>query len=374
MNLSVWEVSKETLRIIFLMLAVALFCLLLTLFPRSAWAEAWHQLDGNAEDVKPQLVGPAYDLGGGGTDVDQAIQWMVDQVRGCQNCSKTVDLVVLRFLKENDQEAWSTRGELPKLDGYFYGYNKLVTDPQQQLKGVDSIETFVFSNPARQEAEQAAIAEAIRKAEVVFFAGGDQCKYARNFKETAIDSAIQSVQARGGGIGGTSAGAMIQGEWIFNACPNVDVTSADALANPYEDIFFTDNLFQWAALKGTVVDTHFYQKDRMGRAMTFVARLLRDGDSDRALAIGIDEKTSLLINQQGIAQVITNDEKGSVYFILGDHQPEVCEPQRPISFSNYKIWRVRNGETFDLKNIPATGYYQVSVDQGRMSSDHPYRA
>ncbi len=234
------------------------------------------------------------------------------------------------------------------------------------------METFVFSNPARQDADDTDIAKAIEQAEVVFFAGGDQCKYTRNFKGTAIESAIESVQARGGAIGGTSAGAMIQGELIFNACSDA-VSSDDALANPYEDILFTDNLFQWSELKRIIVDTHFYQKDRMGRAMTFLARLLRDGITDRALAIGIDEKTSLLIDRQGIAQVMTDDEKGSAYFILGDHQPDVCEPETPLSFSDYRIWRVRDGETFDLKNIPTTGDYKVSVERGRMSSANPYR-
>ena len=180
------------------------------------------------------------------------------------------------------------------------------------------------------------------------------------------------AQARGGAIGGTSAGAMIQGEWIFNACSDA-VISDDALADPYEDILFTDNLFQWRALKGTIVDTHFYQDDRMGRAMAFVARLLRDGITPRALAIGIDEGTSLVINQQGMAQVMANERDGSAYLILGDHQPEVCERNKPLSFSNYRVWRVRNGQTFDLKNIPATDYYQVSVKRGRISSSNPYR-
>lgn len=130
----------------------------------------------------------------------------------------------------------------------------------------------------------------------------------------------------------------------------------------------TDVDFPWPALKGTIVDTHFYQKDRMGRAMAFVARLLRDGITPRALAIGIDEGTSLVINRQGMAQVMANERDGSAYLILGDHQPEVCERNKPISFSNYRIWRVRNGQTFDLKNIPATDYYQVSVKRGRISS------
>ncbi|MGK7948295.1 MAG: Type 1 glutamine amidotransferase-like domain-containing protein [Xenococcaceae cyanobacterium] len=89
------------------------------------------------------------------------------------------------------------------------------------------------------DANRPSIAEAIEQAEVVFLAGGDRCKYTRNFKGTAIEFAIESVQARGGAIGGTSAGGMIQGEWIFNACSDA-VTSDDALVDPYEDILFTE--------------------------------------------------------------------------------------------------------------------------------------
>lgn len=111
----------------------------------------------------------------------------------------------------------------------------------------------------------------------------------------------------------------------------------------------------------------------MGRAMTFVARLLRDGTSDHTLAIGIDEDTSLVVNAQGIAQVMTEDADGSAYLILGDHLPEVCEPQTPISFSNYKIWRVRNGETFNLNHGSNRISYQVSVNRGRLSPANPYR-
>ncbi len=370
MEINQQKLLKDILRLIFLAFTIIIFCLITAVFPNPVQAKVWHELDGNTEDVNPQLFGPVYDLGGGKTDVDRALQWMIDEVRGCEDCSTTVDLVVIRSLTDEDQEDWDFDREQPDIEEDYLGYHEFLT-----LQGVDSIATFVFSNPARQDANQADIAEAITKAEVVFFAGGDQCKYARNFKGTAIETAIESVQDRGGGIGGTSAGAMIQGEWIFNSCSD-RVTSCGALEDPYEDILFTGNLFNWSALQDTIVDTHFYQRDRIGRAMTFVARLLRDGISDRALAIGIDEYTSLVINQEGIATVMTyeeDDEDSSVYFILGDRQPEVCEPETPLSFSNYKIWRVRNGETFDLQNIPTTGYYQVSVDHGRIVPDNPYR-
>lgn len=63
--------------------------------------------------------------------------------------------------------------------------------------------------------------------------------------------------------------------------------------------------------------------------------------------------------------------KGPAYFVLGDHIPEVCEPQTPLTFFNYKIWRVKSGDTFDLKNRPQTGYYLTSVTNGKIDSD-PY--
>ncbi len=375
MDILVRKSMEDKLRFIFLGLVVVIFCLLMALFPSPAQAKVWHKLDGNPEDVNPQLVGPVYDLGGGRADVVPAIQWTIDKVRGCEDCSKTVDLVVLRFLEDEDQEYWDEDEKEPDIKKYYLGYNKLFSsddNSQQKLQGLDSIETFVFSNPARQDIEERPdIAEAIEKAEVVFLAGGDQCNYTRNFKGNAVEAAIESVQARGGAIGGNSAGVAIQGEWVFNACSDT-LTSSGALDDPYEDILFTENLFHWPVLKGTIVDTHFHKRDRMGRAMTFVARLLRDGITNQALGIGIDEYTSLLIDKQGIAQVMTDDEDGSVYFILGDHQPKICERNKPLSFSDYRIWRVRNGEKFDLKNISIAEDYKVSVDRGRMSPSNPY--
>jgi len=60
--------------------------------------------------------------------------------------------------------------------------------------------------------------------------------------------------------------------------------------------------------------------------------------------------------------------EGPVYFVLGDHQPETCNTNQPLTFSNFKIWKVDSGETFDLRNRPTQGFYQVSVSKGELSS------
>ena len=58
--------------------------LILSVFAAApASAKVTRYLTGNAGDVAPALAGPALNLGGGGTDVDEALQAMIDAARGC---------------------------------------------------------------------------------------------------------------------------------------------------------------------------------------------------------------------------------------------------------------------------------------------------
>ncbi|MEP0849670.1 MULTISPECIES: cyanophycinase [Cyanophyceae] len=318
-----------------------LLMIIMTVLTLPAQAKVTRYLKGNSADVNPTLAGPAYNFGGGGPDVDEAIQWMINQVRGCTDCATKVDVVVIRS-SGND------------------GYNDAIAS----MNGVDSVETLVITS--RDDSQKANVVNPIKNAEAIFFAGGDQCEYTRNFKNTAVEAAVKSVNARGGAIGGTSAGSMIQSDFVYNACSDT-VETREALEDPYEDISFTYDFFKWANMKATLVDTHFSKRDRMGRTMTFIARQIRDGISDSALGIAVDENTSVVVDKNGMARVM----EGAAYFVLADHMPEVCEPQTPLTFSNYKIWKVKSGDTFNLKNRPTSGYYLRSVNKGRLSSD-PY--
>src|SRR5688572_19661317 len=129
-----------------------LLAIALAAFPAAAAARVTRYLTGNAADVNPALFGPVLNLGGGGTDVDEALEWMIDQARGCTACAATVDVVILRASGAD-------------------GYNQYIYD----MGGVDSVETLVITK--RSDADTAAVEATILNAEVVFFAGGDQCNY-----------------------------------------------------------------------------------------------------------------------------------------------------------------------------------------------------
>ena len=122
-------------------------------------AKVTRYLTGNAADVSPALHGPAHDLGGGGTDVDAAFQRMFDRVRGCTGaaCGTKLDVVILRATGTN-------------------GYN----DYLFAMNGVDSVETLVVTTAA--DANKPDVAATVQNAEVVFFAGGDQCDYVKVFR------------------------------------------------------------------------------------------------------------------------------------------------------------------------------------------------
>lgn len=300
---------------------------------------------GNPADISlKKLHGPALNLGGGSDDVDDAMQWMIDQARGCTDCDTKVDVVVLR----------ASGGD---------GYNEYI----YKMKGVDSVETLLIKQ--REDSANSKVIETVKNAEVVFFAGGDQCNYVKYFKDTEIEKAIENIYKRGGAIGGTSAGLAIQGPIVYDACPGASTKSSEALQNPYhESINFTYDFFNWKHLDSIITDTHFAQRDRMGRLMAYLARQIKDKKAKSALGLAVNEKTSVVVDKNGIAKVLG---AGPAYFVLADHQPEECEAKKPLTFSDYKIWKFSKGHIFDLKRRPKTGFYKVSVSKGVLSGD-PY--
>ena len=318
--------------------------LTLTLVAAPASAKITRYLTGNPGDVSPgPLAGPALNLGGGGTDVDAALQAMIDLARGCTDCATTVDVVILRASGAD-------------------GYNDYIF----AMNGVDSVESLVITKAS--EANSAAVVSTVSNAEVVFFAGGDQCNYVKLFKGGALEAAVESVYARGGSIGGTSAGMAIQGEFIFDGC-NGSATSTEILANPFHRrASFTYDYFSWNDMGDVLTEQHLVTRDRMGRLFGFLARQIQDGKTPSALGVAADEVTSIVVDSSGLATVYG---EGNAYFVLADHFPEVCQPRTPLTYSGYKMWRRSPGQTFDLRNRPTTPDYTIDVTGGVLSGS-PY--
>ncbi len=333
-----------------------LLLLFLTAVP--AHSALTRYFSGSTHDSAPALHGPALILAGGGKDVESALQAAIDTVRGCDTCTTAVDVAVLRASGAD-------------------GYNPLF----MSLHGVNSVVTFVITD--RAAAERRNVARAVRNAEVVFFAGGDQCNYIRWIKGTRTAKAVESVYARGGAVGGTSAGLAILGDIVYDACPDQSAQSKDVLLDPYSvDVSLSRDFFRWPFLTSTITDTHFKQRDRMGRLLVFLARSIHDRDLSRQggqagkpaphrpalTGVGVSERTTLLLKPDGKAVVMG---EGPAYLIRADARPELCEKGRPLTYRGFKVWRFGASETIDLAKPPTEGYTTLDVIDGKLSRD-PY--
>jgi cyanophycinase len=284
---------------------------------------------GNPDDVKPRLHGPMLLLAGGGGDVTSGLQAAIDRIRG----EGTIDVVVLR--------ASGAEGYNP----YF-----------MEMKGVDSVETLVITD--RESAARADVVEAVRNAELIYFAGGDQCNYIRWIKGTPVERAVERVYRRGGAVGGTSAGLAIMGQYAYDACPSQSARSAEVLLDPFHvDVSVSTGFFEWPALRGVITDTHFQQRDRLGRMLVFMAR------SGARIGLGVSEGTIALVGRDGRGVV---HGKGPVHIVVADAKPEVM---KPLTFRGLRIVRLEAGETFDLRDV--RGGRTIEVIEGRIS-DNPY--
>lgn len=311
---------------------------LLLFLSSAAHAELTRYATGNAEDVRPRLHGPLLLLAGGGGDVTAGLQRAIDRIRGCTECDAKIDVVVLR--------ASGAEGYNP----YFMA-----------MRGVDSVLAMVITD--RESSSRPDVVRAVRDAELVYFAGGDQCNYIRWIKGTPVARAVERVYRRGGAIGGTSAGLAIQGEYAYDACPNQSAKSSEVLLDPFHvDVSVSRNFFRWRPMRGLVTDTHFQQRDRLGRTIVFMAR------SGARLGLGVSEGTIALVDANGAAEV---HGKGPVHLVIAEKKADVVAKGKPLTFRGLRILRFEAGESFDLRRPRGTRAKSIEVVEGRLSSD-PY--
>ncbi len=288
--------------------------------------------------VLPKPAHPTLVLMGGGPDVDAAFKWMIQKGGGG-------NFVVIR--------ATGTDAYNP----YIY-----------EMGGVRSVETLIV--PSRDAASDPFVLERIRNAEAVFIAGGDQSDYMRYWKDTPLETALQELAGRNVPLGGTSAGLAVLGQFIYTG-ENQSVTSPEALANPYnKNVTLGRDFLALPAMGRVITDSHLDTRDRLGRLVAFLGRIVKDGWSGTARGIGVGVETALLV-ENGQARRVG---LGSVYFMQTVGLPQVCAPKTPLTYRNVGVQRLSGAGTFDLNNwagYGSTTNYAISAVEGMLSSTQP---
>jgi cyanophycinase len=284
---------------------------------------------------------------GGGEDLDEAFRWLCAKADGG-------DFLILRAHGGAD-------------------YNPYVA----KLCKTNSVATLILRS--RKVSQDPRAAEIIARAEVIFIAGGDQSRYVNFWKGTPVEDAINAHLAAGKPIGGTSAGLAVLGQFAYGCLEDkpkdADLTSREVLADPYlKRVTVVRDFLKVPGLENILTDSHFARRDRMGRSLGFLARIVQDGWSKAPREIAIDEKSALLVEASGRAKVVGTGL--GVYFLQVTDAPEVCKPGLPLTLRNVAAYHAPTGATFDVRAWSGDGgeAYSLSVEAGEVRSSRPGNA
>jgi cyanophycinase len=284
---------------------------------------------------------------GGGTDLDEAFRWLCAKASGG-------DFLVVRAHGGAD-------------------YNPYVAG----LCQMNSVATLII--PSRKAAQEPRVAEIIGQAEVIFIAGGDQSRYVNFWKGTPVEDAINAHLAAGKPIGGTSAGLAVLGQFVYGCLEDkrndADLASPEVLADPFiKRVTVVRDFLKVPGLENILTDSHFAKRDRMGRSLGFLARIVQDGWSKMPREIAIDEKSALLVEASGRAKVVGSGL--GVYFLQVTDAPEVCKPGQPLTLRNVAAYRAPTGAGFDVRAWSGDGgeAYSITVEAGQIHTSRAANA
>jgi cyanophycinase len=177
-----------------------------------------------------------------------------------------------------------------------------------KAQGLASVSLLHTHDP--KEADDPSFVKPLKAATAAWLGGGDQSRLANAYHGTAVEKELQRLLARGGVIGGTSAGASVMSA--------IMITGGNPQARTGQG---------FGLLPNVVIDQHFQNRKRQTRLIGVLA------NHPRCLGLGIDEKTAVVLH-------------GHTLTVLGKANVSVCLPPTEGYADNVKL--LKSGEVCDL--------------------------
>src|ERR1044072_2901395 len=155
----------------------------------------------------------------------------------------------------------------------------------------------------------------LRSAQGVWISGGNAGRISQAYLDTLTQRELEAVLARGGVIGGNSAGAIIQGSYTIRGNPNKPVLMAKG------------SELGFALLTNAAVNPHLSEAMRQNELVTIL------DTHPQLLGIGIDEKAAI---------VVTGDR----FQVIGNGRVAIYDNAKHDN--NWYYW-LETGESFDLR-------------------------
>ena len=121
-----------------------------------------------------------------------------------------------------------------------------------------------------------------------------------------------------------------------------------ALADPWSSgVTLEKDFLHFNGLDHVLTDSHFSARARLGRSIVFLARLHEDEPRAQLVGMGIDEKTALLSDAEGIGR-LARGSAGSAWLIVPRQPPAVLTAGQPLTIRNVHIVQLGADSSVDL--------------------------
>lgn len=174
----------------------------------------------------------------------------------------------------------------------------------------------VLHTDDRAVADSEEFTEPLRRARGVWFPGGRQWRLADSYLGTRTQRELEALLARGGVIGGTSAGATIQGSYLARG----DTRTNTVMMGDHEEGF--------GFLRGVAIDQHLLRRNRQFDLLEIVKA------KPELLGIGLDEDTAIVV-------------RGDRFEVIGEGYVAIYDPRRTLR-SGGDFYFLSPGDVFDL--------------------------
>ncbi len=221
------------------------------------------------DEQMPQVEGGTLVMVGGGTTPPEAVERFIASAGG-----EEAPLVVVT----------TAQGDAPPAEQAALGWLR-----DAGAKNVKQIHART-----RREADDPKVLAALQAAKGVWFSGGRQWRLVDAFAHTKAYDLFKEVVEDGGVVGGSSAGATIQGGYLVRGNP---LGGDDLICEGYEEGF--------RFLPGVAIDQQFSQRNRFADMLTLKKA------HPRLLGLGIDEATAVIV--QGREMQVVGKNQVAVY-------------------------------------------------------------
>ncbi|MBE3065086.1 MAG: cyanophycinase [Spirochaetes bacterium] len=197
----------------------------------------------------------------------------------------------------------------------------------RMFKDAGATNLTVLHTTSREEADSEEFVRPIQKARGVFLSGGRQWRLADSYLNTRAHKELSALLERGGVIGGSSAGATIQGSFLVRG---------DTKGN---ETMMGDHLEGLGFLRNVAIDQHLLARNRHFDLIEVVER------HPHLLGIGLDEDTAIVV-------------RGDAFEVIGRSYVAIYDNQFRMKRLG-RFYFLSAGDRYDMKKREASRPAQV---------------